>query len=171
MTPERVAVYPGTFDPITKGHLDIVQRACPLVDRLVVAVAQNGGKRPLFSHQERFDMVARDIEQLKQDQPNLETIIEVMSFEILLVDFVQKLGSQIIIRGLRAVSDFEYEFKMASMNEHLAPEVETVFLMASDRFQFVSSQFIKEIARLGGDVSPFISNLVKQQLDAKFGVR
>lgn len=168
MTCERIAVYPGTFDPITKGHLDIVQRACPLVDRLVVAVAQNGGKEPLFSHQERFDMVARDIEQLKKSQPNLTTIIDVVSFEILLVDFVRKLGSKIIIRGLRAVSDFEYEFKMSSMNERLAPEIETVFLMASDQFQFVSSQFIKEIARLGGDVSQFISEAVGQRLSAKF---
>lgn len=168
MSSERIAVYPGTFDPITKGHLDIIQRACPLVDRLVVAVAQNGGKQPLFSLEERFEMVRLDIAQLQKAQPNLKTVIEVQSFEILLVDFVRKLGSKFIIRGLRAVSDFEYEFKMSSMNERLAPEVETVFLMASDTFQFVSSQFIKEIARLGGDVNQFISESVAQKLNNRF---
>jgi len=168
MPTQRIAVYPGTFDPITKGHMDIVRRACPLADRLVVAVAKNGGKQPLFSHPERFEMVSQDITTFKQDQSDIETKIDVISFENLLVDFVQDLGSKIIIRGLRAVSDFEYEFKMASMNEHLAPDVETVFLMASDRFQFVSSHFIKEIARLGGDVSPFISDPVRERLNAAF---
>ncbi len=167
---KRIAVYPGTFDPITKGHMDVITRACPLVDCLVVAIAQNGGKQPLFSLPERIAMVQEDIAELQRQRSDLVATIEVKSFDTLLVDFVRQLGSQVIIRGLRAVSDFEYEFKMSSMNERLAPEVETVFLMASDQFQFVSSQFIKEIARLGGDVSQFTSLAVGRQLKNKFGV-
>ena len=163
MSPPRVGVYPGTFDPVTNGHLDIIGRATDVVDKLVVAVSTNTDKKPMFSATERVKMLHQEIELL--DLP-VNSSIEVMLFESLLVDFVKSVGAYIIIRGLRAVSDFEYEFQMASMNARLDPKIETVFLMASDQYQFISSRFVKEIARLGGDIGYFVTPGVKKSLDS-----
>lgn len=159
--PERVGVYPGTFDPITNGHVDIIQRATKIVDRLIVAVAVNAGKGPLFTVEERSQMILDEISSLKL-RPGVQ--IEVRSFGNLLMHFAKEAGATMIIRGLRAVSDFEYEFQMAGMNARLDHEMETVFLMASDRCQFISSRFVKEIGRLGGDISPFVSPRVRDRL-------
>ena len=165
---ERVGLYPGTFDPITNGHLDIVVRAARVVDRLIVAVAANAGKGPLFSLDERVALVREDLAERAQ----LNGVnIEVRSFDTLLVDFARQCGAHVIIRGLRAVSDFEYEFQMAGMNARLSPDIETMFLMASERCQFISSRFVKEIGRLGGDISSFVSPRVRAELDEKFGRR
>lgn len=151
--PQRAGLYPGTFDPITKGHLHIIQRASHLVDRLIIGVAENTGKSPMFTLEQRLDMVREDIETLHDKG----CPIEVIRFDNLLIDFARAQGASCIFRGLRAVSDFEYEFQMTGMNARLAPDIETVFLMASDKWQFVSSSFIKEIARLGGDVEQFVT--------------
>ena len=165
---ERVGLYPGTFDPITNGHLDIVVRAARVVDRLIVAVAANAGKGPLFSLDARVALVREDLAARAQ----LNGVnIEVRSFDTLLVDFARQCGAHVIIRGLRAVSDFEYEFQMAGMNARLSPDIETMFLMASERCQFISSRFVKEIGRLGGDISSFVSPRVRAELDEKFGRR
>ena len=161
----RIGLYPGTFDPITNGHLDIIQRAIPLVDHLVVAVAENAGKGPLFSSEERVRMVQDELVGLKN--PNGATV-EVRSFKNLLVNFAHDVGAKVIIRGLRAVSDFEYEFQMAGMNSRIASDIETVFLMSSERCQFISSRFVKEIGRLDGDISSFVSAKVMKQLQQKF---
>ena len=153
---ERVAIYPGTFDPVTNGHLDIITRAARLVDRLVVGVARNIGKGPLFPLEERVALVADECATVAE---HTGTKIEVVSFETLLIDFARASRASIIIRGLRAVSDFDYEFQMAGMNYRLDPTIETVFLTASEHHQFISSRFVKEIARLGGDVSSFVPPL------------
>ncbi len=155
-----VAVYPGTFDPITLGHLDIIRRATRVADRLVVAVATNPGKSPMFGIDERVEMTRADAGALETDG----AVIEVRAFGNLLVHFAEEVGAKLIIRGLRAVSDFEYEFQMASMNARLSPDVETVFLTASERHQFISSQLVKEIARLGGDVGSFVSERVAARI-------
>ncbi len=162
-----VGIYPGTFDPITLGHLDIIKRAARVVDRLVIAVARNAGKGPLFSAEERVEMVRDDVAAL--DLEGAE--VEVRAFEILLMDMAAKVGAKVIIRGLRAVSDFEYEFQMASMNRRLDPEVETVFLTASERQQFIASRFVKEIGLLGGDISSFVSPRVADRLAERFASR
>ncbi len=155
----RRAIYPGTFDPITRGHLDIIRRAASVVDELIVAVAVNAGKGPRFSVAERVALVQADLQTL---EPEYQAKIKVESFDNLLMHYVVSRDAKIIIRGLRAISDFEYEFQMASMNHRLNPEVQTVFLTASDKFQFISSRFVREIAALGGDVSQFVSeNVVK----------
>lgn len=151
---KRIGVYPGTFDPITLGHIDIIQRAAPLVDHLIVAVAENAGKKPLFSLKERTKMAASEVKAMGL------TNVEVKPFSNLLIKFAQDEGAQVVIRGLRAVSDFEYEFQMAGANRKLAPTVETLFLMASDSYQLISSRFVKEIARMGGDISHFVSERV-----------
>jgi len=163
---ERVGVYPGTFDPITNGHSDVILRATKLVDRLVIGVAKNIGKGPLFSTDERVAIVKDEIAHL--NGPEIVKKIEVKSFDSLLMNFAVEQGASVIVRGLRAVSDFEYEFQMAGMNSRLNSTVETVFLMASDRFQFISSRFVKEIGQLGGDVTPFVSARVAERIKKKF---
>ena len=165
---ERVGLYPGTFDPITNGHLDIVVRAARVVDRLIVAVAANAGKGPLFTLEERVELVRDEL----ADRAKVPGVnIEVRSFDNLLIDFARQCGAHVIIRGLRAVSDFEYEFQMAGMNARLSPDIETMFLMASERCQFISSRFVKEIGRLGGDISSFVSPRVHARLNETFGRR
>ncbi len=161
----RVGVYPGTFDPITHGHLDIILRATRLLDRLIIAVAANDGKNPQFGLGERVDMVRREIDRLPNGAGQK---IEVRSFDNLLVNFAESVGASVIVRGLRAVTDFEYEFQMAGMNVKLKPELETIFLMASERHQFISSRFVKEICRLGGDISQFVPPSVADRLNASF---
>jgi len=153
---ERVGIYPGTFDPVTNGHLDIIGRAARLVDRLVIGVAQNSGKGPLFSLPERVEMVREECAAITA---RTGTPISVASFDTLLVGFARQAGGSMLIRGLRAVSDFDYEVQMAGMNARLDAGIETVFLMASEHHQFISSRFVKEIARLGGDVSSFVPAL------------
>ena len=168
MAASRLGVYPGTFDPVTNGHMDVIQRATRICDRLIVAVAVNAGKEPLFSVDERVAMMAAEVANVANGDGSR---IEIRPFDSLLVDFVASLGAAMIVRGLRAVSDFEYEFQMAGMNARLKPDVETVFLMASDRHQFISSRFVKEIARLGGEVGHFVSPRVRDRVVAKLGIR
>lgn len=162
---ERVGLYPGTFDPMTTGHLDIIQRATKLVDRLILGVAINEAKRPLFSLEERVAMVEREC--ASHEMPGAATI-EVRPFNTLLMHFAEACGAGVLIRGLRAVSDFEYEFQMTAMNEVLNPDIETVFLMADVRHQAVASRLVKEIASLGGDISQFVSSAVEADLKEKF---
>jgi pantetheine-phosphate adenylyltransferase len=160
----RVAIYPGTFDPTTNGHLDIIHRGALVVDRLVVGVAVNAGKGPLFSLDERVAMMREEVRHMT----DVADKIEVMPFETLLMKFAQSVGARIILRGLRAVSDFEYEFQMAGMNKRLDGRVETLFLMASETQQFISSRFVKEVGRLGGDISHFVSPRIDAAMRAKF---
>ena len=164
MVADQTGVYPGTFDPITNGHMDVVRRAARLVDRLIVAVATNAGKGPLFTVGERVEMVREEIAPLTA----LGQKIEVMPFDNLLLHFAESVSATMIIRGLRAVSDFEYEFQMAAMNAKLDPNIETVFLMASDRNQFISSRFVKAIGELGGDVTHFVGPRVAKHLSRRF---
>lgn len=161
---ERIGVYPGTFDPITNGHLDIIQRAAKMLDHLVVGVAINAGKGPLFNLEERVALTQEAIATL----PVNGTRIEVKPFEGLLMDFAAEQHARVVVRGLRAVSDFEYEFQMAGMNARLNPTIETVFLMASERCQFISSRFVKEIGRLGGNIDSFVTVGVKAALSKRF---
>ncbi len=153
---KHIGVYPGTFDPVTNGHLDIIDRAARILDQLVVGVAMNAGKGPLFPLEERVELVRAETDAIAA---RTGTQVEVVPFEGLLIGFAHQVGAGVIIRGLRAVSDFDYEFQMAGMNHRLDPEVETVFLMASETHQFISSRFVKEIARLGGDVASFVPKL------------
>ncbi|MBT6093249.1 MAG: pantetheine-phosphate adenylyltransferase [Rhodospirillaceae bacterium] len=164
MSRQRVAVYPGTFDPVTNGHMDIIARGARLVDRLVVGVAVNIGKGPLFTLEERVEMLESEVADLEN---GTQTHISVVPFDNLLMDFVIGQGGNMVVRGLRAVSDFEYEFQMASMNARLNNTVETVFLMASERQQFIASRFVKEIAQLGGDISSFVSAQVNTRVKEK----
>ncbi len=165
----RVGVYPGTFDPITNGHMDIIQRAAALVDRLVVAVAGNETKNPLFSAEERVAMVEAEIAPLRAaGRKGGAREVEVRAFGNLLIHFARQSGATVLIRGLRAVSDFEYEFQMATMNARLDPDIETVFLSAAERQQFIASRLVKEIARLDGDVSGFVSPAIAEALDRRF---
>ncbi len=164
MSRPRTGVYPGTFDPVTNGHMDIIGRASFVVDRLVVGVAANPGKQPLFDLQERVEMLRDEIANMQQ---NNGCVIQVLPFSNLLMHFVEEIEANIILRGLRAVSDFEYEFQMGSMNARLNDSVETVFLMASENHQFIASRFVKEVARLGGDVRSFVPPRIADRIARK----
>ena len=160
----RVGLYPGTFDPVTLGHLDIIERAAVLVDRLVIGVAINHGKGPMFSLEERVAMIEAECAALSK-QTGTEIVVH--PFENLLIDCARDVGAKIIVRGLRAVADFEYEFQMVGMNRRLDDTIETVFLMAEAEFQAIASKLVKEIARLDGDVSGFVTPAVRAAILAK----
>ncbi|GBQ39463.1 pantetheine-phosphate adenylyltransferase [Acidocella aminolytica] len=161
---ERIALYPGTFDPITNGHIDIITRAARLVDKLVIGVAVNVGKGPIFSLEERVELVQAEVAPVAA---KAGITVEVHPFSTLLIDFARDVGAKMIVRGLRAVSDFDYEFQMAGMNYRLDSEIETVFLMATERHQFISSRFVKDIAAFGGDISSFVPQLTNEKTKAK----
>jgi len=156
----RIAICPGSFDPLTNGHLDVIQRATKLFDRVVVAVAHNEAKKPFFSLEERMALAQEAVKHLPG--------VEVDSFDCLLVELAEKMKAQAIVRGLRAVSDFEFEFQLALMNRNMNERVETIFMMPKDTYTYLSSRMIKEIARLGGDVSAFVPRHIKAALDARF---
>jgi len=155
----RIAICPGSFDPLTNGHLDVIQRATKLFDRVVVAVAHNESKQPFFSLAERIQMTKEAVRHLPA--------VQVDSFDCLLVEFADRIKAQAFVRGLRAVSDFEFEFQLALMNRNLNERVETIFMMPKDTYTYLSSRMIKEIARLGGDVTPFVPANIKAALEAK----
>ena len=155
-----IAIYPGTFDPITNGHLDLIHRASKLYQSVIVAVAESRGKQPLFSLEERVQLIEGVVANFSR--------VKVIGFNNLLVDCAKSHGASVIIRGLRAVSDFEYEFQLAGMNRRLNPDIETVFLTPAEQYEFISSSMIREIAKLNGDVSSFVPEQVKQQLIRKF---
>lgn len=161
----RIGLYPGTFDPVTNGHLDIIGRAASLVDKLVIGVAINRDKGPLFSLAERTEMVETECARFAS-----KIVIEVRPFDTLLMKFAEEVGASVIVRGLRAVSDFEYEFQMVGMNQKLNPNIETVFLMADPTCQAIASRLVKEIARLKGDVSQFVPAEVERRLKTKYGL-
>jgi pantetheine-phosphate adenylyltransferase len=156
----RVAIYPGTFDPITQGHEDLVRRAASLFDRLILAIAESPTKRPLFELAERVELAREVLGDIKN--------VEIVGFNSLLMNFVHDRGAKVVVRGLRAISDFEYEFQMAGMNRSVYPEVETVFLTPGEQHMFISATMVREIARLGGDVSKFVQPCVEKRLRAKF---
>jgi pantetheine-phosphate adenylyltransferase len=156
----RVAVYPGTFDPITHGHSDLVQRASPLFERIIVGIAESPSKGPALPLADRLELARLALD----DVPN----VEILGFDCLLADFVEQVGAGVILRGLRAVSDFEYEFQLASMNRHLIKSAETLFLTPAEQYSFISSSLVKEVARLGGDVANFVHPAVNEKLKAIF---
>jgi len=156
MTSPRIAVYPGSFDPVTNGHLDVIARASRLFDQVVIAVGRNSGKSALFTADERVELLRESCRAL----PNVEAV----SFSGMLVEFARSRGAAVLIKGLRAISDFEYEFQMALANRHLAPDIETMFLMTSAEYQFLSSSIVKEIARVGGDIGPLVPDVVARRL-------
>ena len=162
----RTGLYPGTFDPVTRGHTDIIRRMATLVDRLVIGVAVNRDKGPLFSLEERVSLIEGECTKIAA---STGMVIEVRPFENLLVNFAEEVGASVIIRGLRAVADFEYEFQMVGMNRALNDKIEMVFLMAGAQHQAIASKLVKEIARMGGDVSKFVSPAVEQALKERFG--
>jgi len=155
-TDKKIAIYPGTFDPITNGHIDLIQRAAEMFDEVILAIASSSKKNPRFTLEQRIDMA----EKVLADCTN----VRVKGFQSLLVDFAKKENARILIRGLRAISDFEYEFQLASMNRNLAPDIESIFLMPADEYSFISSSLVKEVASLGGDVSNFVHPLVNKAL-------
>jgi pantetheine-phosphate adenylyltransferase len=163
----RIGLYPGTFDPITNGHLDIIGRAVKLVDKLVIGIAINRDKGPLFSLDERVEMVMSETAMFQREG---SAKIVAVPFENLLMHFAESVGATVIVRGLRAVADFEYEFQMTAMNQQLNRDIETVFLMADPRHQAIASRLVKEIARLGGDISGFVSPAVAAGVHSKYGV-
>jgi pantetheine-phosphate adenylyltransferase len=162
----RVGLYPGTFDPITRGHVDIIARTAKLVDKLVVGVAVNEAKKPLFTTKERCAMVEKELAPLRNG-----IVIDVRPFDTLLMKFAEEIGADVIVRGLRAVSDFEYELAMVGINQKLNPDIETVFFMADTTHQAIASSLVKEVARLGGNVAPFVSPEVERRLKGKFGLK
>jgi pantetheine-phosphate adenylyltransferase len=163
---QRIGLYPGTFDPVTNGHLDVIGRAARLMDKLVVGVSISTGKGPLFTLEERVELVEAEMAAIAGRNG---TVIEVRPFEGLLIHFARQLGACMIVRGLRAVSDFDFEFQMAGMNYRMAPDIETVFLMASERHQFIASRLVKEVATLGGDISTFVPPLTLERTLARLG--
>ncbi len=165
MKAERIGLYPGTFDPLHNGHYDIIRRAAKLVDRLVIGVAVNVGKNPMFTLEERVEILREELLPLLGDR------VDVRPFENLLMHFAEQVNASIIIRGLRALSDFEFEIQMVGMNSRLNRDIETIFLMASDSSQFISSSLVKEIALLDGDISPFLSPAITDRLRRKIAER
>ena len=155
---KKIALYPGTFDPITNGHIDLVERAAKLFDEVIVSIASNSKKNPLFSLDKRISLA----QEILSKCPN----VTVKGFDILLIDFAYQQNATVLIRGLRAVSDFEYEFQLASMNRNLAPDIESVFLMPAEEYSFISSSLVKEVAALGGDVSKFVHPIVNKALQS-----
>lgn len=166
MTSQKIGIYPGTFDPITNGHADIIGRAARVLDKLVVGVAINPGKGPIFTIDERVELVREEIAHLDNSNGGM---IEIIPFQSLLIHFAREVEATVIVRGLRAVSDFDYEFQMASMNAKMAPEIETLCLMASDKYHFIASSLVKEIAKLNGDVSQFVSPRIQERLSERLG--
>ncbi len=160
----RIGVYPGTFDPITLGHMDIIRRGAKLVDRLIIGVTTNPSKSPMFDDDERMEMVRREVESIPGN-------VDVVGFNSLLMDFAEREGASVIVRGLRAVADFEYEYQMAGMNQQLNDRVETVFLMADVCLQPIASRLVKEIALFGGDISKFVTPSVRDQVVARIDER
>jgi pantetheine-phosphate adenylyltransferase len=163
---ERVGVYPGTFDPTTNGHMDVIRRGARVLDRMVIGVAVNAGKGPLFSLDERVEMVRDEVAAIDDDRIGE---IEVKPFNSLLMHFAETENADVILRGLRAVSDFDYEFQMAGMNARLNPDIEILFLMASENNQFIASRLVKEIAALGGDITSFVSKNVADRVNDRYG--
>jgi pantetheine-phosphate adenylyltransferase len=161
---KRVGVYPGTFDPITLGHADIIRRGAKLVDKLILGVTTNPSKNPMFSPDERMQMVTREVASMGIDN------VEVVGFNALLMRFAEKQGASVIIRGLRAVADFEYEYQMAGMNQQINAGIETVFLMADVSLQPIASKLVKEIALFGGDIAPFVSPAVRDDVRARIAI-
>ncbi len=157
----KIAIYPGTFDPITNGHIDLIQRARPLFDKVIVAVAAHSGKNPAFDLNERVELAQKALAGMDN--------IEVCGFDSLLVEFAKQQNAQVILRGLRAVSDFEYEFQLTAMNRKLAPEIETMFLMPAEQYAYISSSLVKEVAKLGGDIKAFVHEAVYTALKQKLG--
>ena len=160
MISHRTAIYPGTFDPITNGHTDLVKRAARVFEKVIIAIAESPHKEPLLPLKQRIDLARTCLGDVKN--------IEVVGFSSLLMHFVQEMGAGVVVRGLRAVSDFEYEFQLASMNRHLAPEVETLFMTPDERYSFISSSLVKEVARLDGDVREFVAPPVRIALEQRF---
>ena len=157
------AIYPGTFDPITNGHADLVERGARMFERLIVSVAANPNKQPLFSLEERVELAREALAHLPK--------VEIRGFDILLVNYAKSIGAHVILRGLRAVSDFEFEFQLASMNRRLDPQVESIFLTPAEQYSFISSSLVREVAKLGGNIAPFVHPKVEAALAAKFASR
>ena len=162
MSKQRIAVYPGSFDPVTNGHLDVIRRAAGIFDKVIVGVGRNVGKAPLFTTEERVSLIQVAVSELQN--------VEVESFDGMLVAFAKQHGASVLVKGLRAISDFEYEFQMALANRHLDPSVETMFLMTSAEYQFLSSSIVKEMVRVGGDCSPLVPAVVMDALRRSFDV-
>ena len=160
MSKQRIAVYPGSFDPVTNGHLDVIRRAAGIFDKVIVGVGRNVGKAPLFTTEERVSLIQVAVSELQN--------VEVESFDGMLVAFAKQHGASVLVKGLRAISDFEYEFQMALANRHLDPTVETMFLMTSAEYQFLSSSIVKEMVRVGGDCSPLVPSVVMDALRRRF---